>query len=253
MVPDFNSFDYAVGFDHLEFMDRYVRVPLWFFNEAFAALSRRQNPPTREFLLNRKFCSYVVSNGGRADPLRERFFHRLSQYKRVDSGGRFMNNVGGPVSDKETFCRQYKFNVAFENSSSPGYTTEKIVQPLSCFSVPIYFGDSLVEEDFDGGCMVRVKGPEDVERAIDEIIQLDQNGDEYIRKVVSPCLVRPFDHYEKVLEAFLVHIFEQPLLEARRLNRFGFQPVVRNRLRRLYKIEDSLRYLVRPLRKLKLY
>lgn len=28
-VPDFNQFDYAVGFDHLTFGDRYLRIPLY--------------------------------------------------------------------------------------------------------------------------------------------------------------------------------------------------------------------------------
>ncbi len=250
VVADFNNFDYAVGFDHLVFMDRYLRVPLYFFSESFPSLAQRCNPPDKDFLLNRKFCSYVVSNGSRADPLREQFFHRLSQYKRVDSGGRFMNNVGGPVPDKEAFCRQYKFNIAFENSCSPGYTTEKIVEPLSCFSIPIYYGDPLISRDFNLECMVHVEGVEDVERAVDEIIRLDKNDDEYISRVTYPCLTNPMSYYEEALEAFLMHIVEQPFDAARRLNRYGFQPVLRHRLRRLYKMEDAIRYPVRMLRKL---
>lgn len=251
MVPDFNSFDYAVGFDYLEFGDRYVRIPLYVFNEAFDTISQRSHFPSREFLLNRKFCSYVVSNGGRSDPLRASFFHRLSQYKRVDSGGRFMNNVGGPVSDKKAFCQQYKFNIAFENSCSPGYTTEKIAQSLSCFSVPIYYGDPLIERDFDKGCMIHVSGPNDVERAIAEIIRLDNDDEEYVRRATAPCLARPIGCFEKTLEEFLIHIFEQPLADARRLNHYGFQPVLRYRLKRLYKMEDALGAPVRLLRKLK--
>lgn len=251
VVPDFNSFDYAVGFDYLEFMDRYLRVPLYVFNEAFPALAQRQTPPANDLLLNRKFCSYVVSNGGRADPIREQFFHKLNRYKRVDSGGRFLNNMGGPVPNKEVFCRQYKFNIAFENSSSPGYTTEKMVQPLSYFSLPIYYGDPLVARDFNLESMVRVAGIDDVERAIEEIIRLDKDDEAYIRRVTSPCLVRPIDYYEKALESFLIHIVEQPLDVARRLNRYGFQPVLRHRLRRLYKIEDAIRCPVRLLRRLK--
>ena len=251
LVADFNNFDYAVGFDHFEFMDRYVRVPLYFFSDEFAQLSERHRIPPKESLVKRKFCSYVVSNGRGADPLRETFFHRLSKYKRVDSGGRFMNNVGGPVPDKNEFCRQYKFNIASENSCSPGYTTEKVMQPLTYFSIPIYYGNPMVDRDFDLGCMVHVAGPDDVERAVTEIIRLDKDDDEYIRRATAPCLVQPIDYYEKLLERFLVHIIDQPLSDARRLNIYGFQPTLRARVARLYKLEDALRYPVRLLRKLK--
>ena len=60
------------------------------------------------------------------------FFQRLSRRKRVDSGGRAFNNIGGPIPAgspaKLDFLRAYKFNLAFENASLPGYTTEKIVE-----------------------------------------------------------------------------------------------------------------------------
>ncbi len=240
VVPDFNFFDYAVGFDYLEFGDRYLRVPLYDFNEEYYDLAKRNEPPPREALLNRKFCSFVVSNGGGADPVREEFFHRLSKYKQVDSGGRYLNNVGGPVPDKNAFCRQYKFNIAFENSSSPGYTTEKIMQPLTYFTIPIYFGNPLIEREFVPDCMVRVHGMDDIDRAIDEIIQLDKNDDEYIRRATIPCQVNPVDYYDKQLEEFLVHIVEQPYEQARRLNRYGYQAGLHKRQRRFARMDRIL-------------
>ncbi len=250
IVPDFNFFDYAVGFDHLQFGDRYLRIPLFVFNDEFADLAVRDKAPGRDALLNRKFCSYVVSNGSAADPFREEFFHRLGQYKRIDSGGRFMNNVGGPVPDKAAFCRQYKFNIAFENCRSPGYTTEKIVQPLSYFSIPIYYGDPLVGRDFLPECMVRVASRDDMDRAIEEIVRLDRDDGEYLKRATAPCLVRPVYEYDNLLEEFLVHIVEQPRSEARRLNRFGFQPVLRKRQARLLKMDDAMKRPVRLLRRI---
>ena len=68
-----------------------------------------------EFL--QKFCSMVVSNAQVSNPIRERFFRLLSEYKQVDSGGRLWNNVGGPVADKQKFISGCKFNIAFENSA----------------------------------------------------------------------------------------------------------------------------------------
>ena len=37
--------------------------------------------------------------------------------------------------------------IAFENSSFPGYTTEKIFEPMLEGSIPIYWGNPRVDED----------------------------------------------------------------------------------------------------------
>ena len=247
-VPDFNFFDYAVGFDRLDFGDRYLRVPLYAFYGEYSALKNRV-PPSPEELLNRGFCSYVVTNSGRADPLRTAFFKELSKYKPVASGGRYMNNVGGPVADKAAFCRGYKFNIAFENCASPGYVTEKVMQPLSWFSVPVYFGAPDIEKDFTPECMVRVRDAADVERAIDEIVALDRDDEAYLKRVSAPCLVEPHGRHMERLEEFLVKIFNQPLSSARRLNIYGYQPVLRGRVHRLSRIEDLARIPLRAFKK----
>ena len=104
-VADFNAFDYAIGFDHLSFCDRYIRSPLFAHYRSFGDLVSREDRMSDSQLLNRKFCSFVVSNAAFGDPMRKTFFERLSKYKKVDSGGRWMNNVGGPVKDKLAFCR----------------------------------------------------------------------------------------------------------------------------------------------------
>ena len=154
-VPDFNAFDYAISHNFIEFGDRHLRIPLFAFYPEYKTLASHLNKSDKE-LLNRDFCSFVVSNGNRGDPIRTEFFHRLSKYKPVASGGRWLNNIGGPVDDKLDFCSKYKFNIAFENSFCPGYTTEKIMQPLTVNSIPIYWGNPLVSRDFSDECMVRV-------------------------------------------------------------------------------------------------
>lgn len=226
LVPDFNDFDYATGFDFLTFGDRYVRIPSYMSYDSYRSLYSRKVPSDEE-LLNRKFCSFVVSNAG-GDPIRRKFFDRLSRYKRIDSGGGWMNNVGGRVPDKLEFCRGYKFNIAFENSVSLGYTTEKLMQPLSVCSVPIYYGNPLVTEDFREGCMVLVRDEADIERAVEEIIRLDQDDAAYLAKCKSPSLVHEDSaHYDRMAMEFFSSIFERPLDQARRLNTYGYQAVRR--------------------------
>ena len=237
-VPDFNLFDYAFGFDHLSFGDRYLRCPLFALYRSFKDLAGRTDGFSDEELLDRKFCSFVVSNTAYGDPMRRKFFERLSKYKKVDSGGRWMNNVGGPVKDKLEFCRNYKFNIAFENSASPGYTTEKIMEAYVAQTVPIYYGNPTVETDFRLESMVRVKGEDDIEWAVEEVIRLDNDDTAYLAKCRERCFAVPDPMvYERELEAFLVHIFEQPIERARRRAQYGHQAMMREHLCKLMAVD----------------
>ena len=236
--PDFNAFDYAIGFDRMEFGDRYLRYPFYAVRSEFRQLKSEGfrfegSGITPESLLNREFCSFVVSNDD-GDPARAEFFRRLSKYKPVASGGKLYNNVGGRVPDKVGFVSKYKFNIAFENSCVPGYTTEKIMEPLVVHSVPIYYGNPRIEEDFDPACMVCVRSREDMDRAIEEIIALDRDDDAYLRRLTAPTCVHPYVWHEERLVAFLRNVFDQPLDRARRLNGFGYQVNIRRRLHRLW-------------------
>ncbi len=240
-VPDFNTFDYAVGFDDLSFGDRYIRHPLFARYSSYPLLAERKKEPDAS-LLTRKFCSFVVSNSEFADPMREKFFKRLSKYKRVDSGGRFLNNIGGPVKDKLAFLREYKFNIAFENSVSPGYTTEKIMEAYVAQSIPIYYGNPTVERDFRLNSMIRVKDESDIDRAIEEIIRLDNDDDAYMEMVTARCLTEDDPGiYDKRLLAFLTHIFEQPLELARRRNRYGYQAMMAHHMKMLLSVDQKIR------------
>lgn len=240
-VPDFNAYDYAVGCQDLQFGDRYVRFP-WFAAYAYFQNIRNRKTSFDESLLKRKFCSFVVSNAEFGDPLRKKFFERLSKYKKVDSGGRYMNNMGGPVADKLAFCRDYKFNIAFENSSSPGYTTEKIMEAYVAQTVPIYYGDPDVAVDFRPESMVHVQGEDDIERAVEEIIRLDQDDDAYMKMVTAPCLTESdLSVYEARLNGFLASIFDRPLADARRRCRYGHQAMMARHLKWVCGLDQRMR------------
>jgi hypothetical protein len=250
IVPDFNCFDYCMGFDHIEFDDRYARIPHFVLYKEFASLGNELKLEDTSSLLKRDFCSFVVSNGT-GSPLREKFFYRLSKYKPVASGGRYLNNVGGPVPNKLEFCAKYKFNIAFENSVSPGYCTEKVMQPLTVHSVPIYYGSPTVEEDFNLNCMVLVKDESDMERAVEEIIYLDTHDDAYLEKILCPCLAQKSpEFYYRRMKLFLQHIFDQPIEKAHRLIPYGMQPNYRHQIshwiRQTAKVERIARWLKLP-------
>jgi hypothetical protein len=106
------------------------------------------------FKSKQKFCCMVVSNAHAKE--RIRFFEQLSKYKKVDSGGRFLNNIGRSIDEKMEFIKDYRFVISFENSSSPGYTTEKLIEPMLVNSVPIYWGDPEVGRYFNTKIFVNV-------------------------------------------------------------------------------------------------
>ncbi|WP_233714264.1 glycosyltransferase family 10 domain-containing protein [Helicobacter trogontum] len=139
--PDYNVADYSIDFDYIEFEDRHLRLPYMFWG--FYDRIRQKEMDNRISLLDKKekFCSFVVSNKGLTNK-RDDFFEALSNYKKVDSGGRWKNNIGGNIDNKIEWLKSYKFNLCFENSSYPGYLTEKLFDAFLAGCVPIYWGDT---------------------------------------------------------------------------------------------------------------
>lgn len=250
-VPDFNECDYAIGFQPIVFGDRYLRMPLYVLYDCFSRLTHSRNIADDASLINRKFCSYVVSNAKAADPYREYFFKELNKYKKIDSGGKYMNNVGGPVKDKYAFIRNYKFNIAFENSKADGYTTEKLVEPLTENTLPVYWGNPLVENDFNKASFVFVNDFASADKAIEEIIRLDNDNDAYLKMLHAPAL-NPGQKTQKewleVFDAYIFSIFENKET-AYRVTQYGFTRFLRNRKRILSGIYTlpGLKFIIRKL------
>ena len=241
-VPDFNTYDYAIASSELDFGDRYLRVPWYVFSPSYNTLIERSQTMEEE-MLGRKFCSFVVSNAEFADPMRQKFLERLSTYKRVDSGGRFLNNIGCVVTDKLAFCRDYKFNIAFENSRQSGYVTEKIVDAYAAQTVPIYYGSPTIERDFNIQSMVLVRDESDIERAIEEIVALDRDDVAYLKRLSAPIFPPSLSErtYAAKLQQFLYSIFDRPLSEVRRLSVYGHQAMMRRHLRPLHLLDYRIR------------
>jgi hypothetical protein len=221
--PDFNISDYAIGFDHMEFGDRYLRWPLYMFLHGDRARSLVEEKKDVRDILGQKqlFCNFVYSND-RADPIRDLFFKRLSQYKMVDSLGGHLNNKERPQlsprgakdwwTSKIDLLRSYKFTIAFENSRCPGYTTEKIVHPMLAESIPIYWGNPSIDIEFNSNSFIWVRDKKDIEQAIDRIIDLDTHDDKWLEMMSRPWGNK--DYFSKNLASqrfddFLYMIFDQ--------------------------------------------
>lgn len=241
IVPDFNLCDYAMGFDYLTFGDRYMRLPLFLTCFNFKDLLQDKKWGA-EKLLNRKFCSIVVSNINLSNPIRERFFRLLSEYKQVDSGGRQWNNVGGPVQDKQEFISNYKFNIAFENSAVRGYTTEKIMDAMTANTLPIYWGNPWIGKDFNERSFINVNAFSSLEEAVQRIVELDTNDEQYLNIMKEPWVEDlSIFNWENKLKVFLTNIIEKPLTEARYLVDDGIQKLHKQNMKTLAFANEKLK------------
>ena len=219
--PDFNLCDYAIAFDHLQYGDRYIRFPIYYNNEVIFAKMLTKTEFSDSDLANKtEFCSFVYSNN-HASPERQIIFNKLSAYKKVVSGGRFMNNIGGAVKDKIEFQEHSKFCIAFENASMPGYTTEKLVHAFASRTVPIYWGDPAVNQYFNAESFINCHDYNSFDEVVERVKFLDNNDAEYLKMLRTPALKNRNDRDEKVEEfrAFFENIFEQPLDKAQRYSR----------------------------------
>jgi hypothetical protein len=218
--PDFNLCDYAIAFQHLNAGDRYLRHPL-FVDSGFEKIENKQIDQDKA--LNRKFCNFVYSNWKWSDPVRETFFKKLSKYRKVDSGGRYLNNIGSPVTDKIDFIKDYKFTIAFENSSLSGYTTEKIVEPMIVNSMPIYWGNPDIHLDFNKESIICVNDYDTLDAAVDEVIRLDKDDRAYLEKLSKSWYTgQSYAERQLKLLSFLKNIFDQELSKAKRTTDYGY-------------------------------
>lgn len=227
VCPDFNACDYAFGFSPISLGDRYMRLPNYYCTPRFlksTLLMEQKHILPADFDLQKEkpdFCSFVVSNGD-ANPIREEFFELLSKYCKVDSGGRYMNNIGGPVDDKASFDTRHRFAISFENSSTPGYTTEKIVDAFAARCIPIYWGDPEVTRVFNPKAFINVYDYRTLEDVVQRVIALDDDPDTYLAMLREPALLDDSFCYENVFTqvvSMLDAIVSLPLAQAYRYNR----------------------------------
>ena len=184
--PNFYECDYAFSFDHDDYGGRNYRLPVYVGHTSCDVTELTREKPDLDSIVTSKtkFCNFLVSNSKAKE--RIEFFYKLSKYKKVDSGGRFLNNIGGPVKNKMEFIQDYKFTIAFENFSYPGYTTEKILDPMCCHSIPIYWGNPFVYKDFNTKSFINCHEYEDFDEVIERIIEVDSDNELYKRYLAEP-------------------------------------------------------------------
>ena len=153
----------------------------------------------------------VVSNPGSAK--RIHFFEQLNKIKKVDSGGRYLNTIGGPVPDKLEFIKDYRFVISFENTSYPGYTTEKILEPIITDSIPIYWGNTRINEDFNEKRFLNYDSFINEAALIEKIIALENDPEKAIDMIMQSPFPNGFEKPSYIQDSEVLIFFESIVKE----------------------------------------
>lgn len=163
-------------------------------------LFNQENRPIPE---KTHFCAFVSKS---ANAKRGRFFHRLNEYKQVDTNVSPYNHFGlgydgnqfNSSIPKINFIKKYKFNIAFENNwrgnhqcfpnadvqngelqDMGGLISEKLVEPLIAGTIPIYWGSDMVSKEFNNKTFLNYYDFPNEDALVDKIIELDTNVELY--------------------------------------------------------------------------
>ena len=217
--PDFHNTDYAIGIHYINKEDRYFRKPTETHQLSAIGSVYNVTQVKGQDIKKKKFCAWVVSNG--SAEVRNLFYDKLSEYKTVDSGGAYKNNVGGPVEDKMQFLGNYKFSICFENSKTPGYISEKLSDAFEAGTIPIYYGDDTVLELLNNKSYIHVFDEDDFYEKIELIKKIDQNDTLY-EQVIREKIVIDDTRYPREVQKykdFIYHIIDQDKQKAKRFER----------------------------------
>lgn len=154
--------------------DNPIRIPLHY------AVTPHQTPYNER----EEFCGFVVSN-----PIcrfRNETFHKVNEYKHVNSGGALYNNIGQQLSlkypgggcgdiSKYHFFSKHKFTISFENSQAPGYITEKVLHAKMAGCIPIYWGDKETDTDFASNSFINLSSVYDPQMVVNIIKKIEEN------------------------------------------------------------------------------
>ncbi len=213
ITPNFNDCDYAIGFDYIDFEDRYYR------HSRLVPYKKEEKDALDLGMAKRKFCNFTYYNSktGEGAKLRQDFCKKLMNYKHIDCPGRVLNNMkkaieprfGNWVNGKLDFIGKYKFTIAFENCAMNGYTTEKLMHPLMANSIPIYWGNKLVSRDFNPKAFINCNDFNDLNEVIEYVKYLDTNDEAYMQMLKEPPMQENYTGRDKAFEEFLFYIIEK--------------------------------------------
>ncbi len=204
--PDFNDCHAAISQKYID-QDNHFRLPLWtqyvnwfgsrpmvsnrdqcYLIDPNSLLQKKFDPDS---LLKQKtnFCNFLYTQ---PRGLRMTFMDYFKGYKKIDSAGKLHNNMGGTVQGRSDHIfkimwqESYKFTASLENDLDPGWTTEKLLHPMSTLSLPIYWGNERVSDEFNTESFINIHDFDSVESAVEYVKEVDNNQDLYLDIMSRP-------------------------------------------------------------------
>jgi|694.fasta_scaffold03665_15 hypothetical protein len=187
--PNYNDCQYSLTFDFDSYNGKNIRLPLWILQIDWFSKTNYTNPqyviPLEYIKTNPltrknkdKFCCIVFNS---RSPHRWEIIEKLGKYKKVDCYGKPFGNWFYGEDNKLKTISDYKFNICFENSISPGYYTEKMIHAKTAGCLPLYWADNNCHKDFNPRSFLNLYDFGSLDDFIEKIIYLDQNDSEYKR------------------------------------------------------------------------
>lgn len=200
-----DTYDLVMGFDFIE-RDNYIRFPY--------AYKHLENKMRHNFDRNKGSCKpkekkhfacFLASNGGEwhkgfdGAEARNHLFHKLSLYKKVVSGGKYLNNIGGsvPYGETDEWLSGCKFTIAYENQLDyPGYITEKPFQAWFAGTVPIYNAHPAGLPDLNKNALIYAQDFANEDSLVEYIKKLDNDDKLYCETWNQRILTDPEKDFE---------------------------------------------------------
>lgn len=133
---------------HFDFGSNNLRVPNYIMDHGYdtvkIALDRTPTKKTRDIL----YC-YRINY-----PFRNNIALHLMKKFKIESPCNCLRNTNEIVINKVSFMKDFKLVLAIENCIENQYTTEKLYDCFLSKCVPLYFGNPVVEEDFNKDSIV---------------------------------------------------------------------------------------------------
>lgn len=229
--PDMNLFDYAIVYNRkMIYEDRISRIPTNYLHstgDKFRNEISTREMARRELSCKKKFCNFIYSNS-HANEMRDQLFFEISKYKFVESLGEHLNNMGnvptrGAVDWKKQSIelkKDYKFTIASENAFFEGYTSEKLTTTFEAHSVPIYWGNPDIAEEYNEKAFINVHSFKNMHELIAKVKQIDENDELWLDMICQPwqteeqfeIMNRDMNTYREFLE----HVFQDNVLKSQR-------------------------------------
>jgi len=207
-LPDYNKCDYSISSCKHEH-EKNVRIPLWSFYIQWFESQPQYNPVRNQAYLvsleqiekkypphkKPKFCCLLTNNGNGFKSEGYPPFLEWSQKQGLvtESRGKAFRNMP-PIGDngfnelsKMQYVKDFKFNLAYDNSDNRGWITEKMIHPMVVGTIPIYWGAVDVAEEFNKHAFLDIRDFENLDALHDRVLQIHNDDSLFFEMQTQPC------------------------------------------------------------------